>query len=602
METKISTVAWQQSLALKPSPLIFDIPYQTVDIYPVLQDFHHSPKDSIFKSKTAFLKLENGKPEDEQTEVNKSFTLVTHECKRATPCKKISFKIKKQSSLYRRNVSSKSASIPHNKVAELTKKFNEMVDSRSIWEEEKVKLFLKRGDSDADKGKRISIVHKDSIKVSRKPSVKTKPSSDSTNLVIIKTTRKNSFKKPNSANINSTEPEMANKPERPTTLNLNIPASMIEQTSPNGTSVKAAIEIFEKRSSVSLPVKTKPLLPDKPAGLRNLSATLPRRVRSRPLEPSLITTEIKEDTKSTEEINKTEEFAEDKVEVINIPAVLPQRRCDSMYETLNMKKVNTQSLKSVSVDNLNTDVKPSSVLPNNSFLWRDKSPSTTSSRSSINTQFQEKLTPEEKPLPPIPSKTAEIFRPLNTLKTIRSKMPLPKSPVPDETVDYEEIGFTINTETPISEEKFKGYDEITKAVNDFEIVDDPLEEQVNEDDKHYEVINREEKIYEELSSMTTKIDDGYEPIGNQHREDIYETLPVAPVTIRRQVQKPLPPTPSETPTKSEEGDYNCYESIYTKKDGYYESIYGKCLLFVVSVKIVQLVSNSHMAVLSESQV
>lgn len=574
METKISTVAWQQSLALKPSPLIFDIPYQTVNIYPVLQDFHHSqPRDSIFKSKTAFLKLENGKPEDEQTEVNK---LVTHECKRATPCKKISFKIKKQSSLYRRNVSSKSASIPHNKVAELTKKFNEMVDSRSIWEEEKVKLFIKRGDSDADKGKRISIVHKDSIKVSRKPSVKTKPSSDSTNLVIIKTIRKNSFKKPNSANL--TEPEMANKPERPTTLNLNIPASMIEQTSPNGTSVKAAIEIFEKRSSVSLPVKTKPILPDKPAGL---SATLPRRVRSRPLEPSLITTEIKEDTKSTEEINKTEEFAEDKVEVINIPAVLPQRRCDSMYETLNMKKVNTQSLKSVSVDNLNTEVKASSVLPNNSFLWRDKSPSTTSSRSSVNTQ----LTPEEKPS--IPSKTVEIFRPLNTLKTIRSKMPLPKSPVPDETVDYEEIGFT---ETPISEEKFKGYDEITKAVNDFEIVDNPLEEQVNEDDKHYEVINREEKIYEELSSMTTKIDDGYEPIGNQHREEenIYETLP--PVAIRRQVQKPLPPTPSETTTKSEEGDYNCYESIYTKKDGYYESIYGKYLLE-------QLVSNSHMAVI-----
>lgn len=599
MDTKISTVAWQQSLALKPSPLIFDIPYQTVDIYPVLQEFHSNQqlKDSF--SKTGFLK-QSLDSEDERTEVNnKPSTLVTHECKRATPCKKISFKIKKQSSLYRRNVSafSKSASIPHNKVAELTKKFNEMVDSRSIWEEEKVKLLIKRGDSvsDADKGKRVSIVHKDSIKVSRKPSVKTKPSSDTTNLVIIKTTRKSSFKKPNSANI-STEPEMAKKPEisplRPTTLNLNIPENVIEQTSPNGTSVKAAIEIFEKRSSVSLPVKTKPVLPDKSAALRNLSATLPRRMRSRPVEPSLITTKIKEDTKSTEEqkeeINKTEEhdgeFAEDKVEVINIPAVLPQRRCDSMYETLNMKKVNTQSLKSVSVDNLNTEVKTSSVLPNNSFLWRDKSPSTTSSRSSINTQFQEKLTPEEKPLPAIPSKTTqEIFRPLNTLKIIRSKMPLPESPVPDETVDYEEIGFTIN-----KEETFKGYDEITKAVNDFEIVDNSShKEQINEDDnKHYEVINREEKIYEELSNMSTKIDDGYEPIGNQHREaenisdpieNIYETLPVAPVTIRKQLQKPLPPTPSAI--RTEESEYNCYESIYTKKDGYYESIYGKCLLF-----------------------
>lgn len=580
METKISTVAWQQSLGLKPSPLIFDISYQTVDIYPVLQDLHTNRsqhlKDNIFKSKTAFLKqsLDNGKLEDKPTEVKPS-TLIMNECKRTTPCKKISFKIKKQSSLYRRNGFSKSASVPNNKVAELTKKFNEMVDSRSIWEEEKVKLLIKRGDSisEADKGRKISLVHKDSIKVSRKPSVKTKPSSDSTNLVIIKTSRKSSFKKPHSAN----EPEMAQKPEvsplRPTTLNLNISEKVTEQTSPNS-SVKAAIEIFEKRSSVSLPIKTKPLLPDKSAALRNLSATLPRRMRAKPLEPSLITTEIKEDLKNNEEqeeINKTEEndgeFTEDKVEIINIPAVLPQRRCDSMYETLNMKKV-TQSLKSVSVDNLNTEVK-TSALPNSSFLWRDKSPSITSSRSSINTQ----LTPEDKPLPP----KSEFFRPVNTLKTIRSKMPLPESPVPDETVDYEEIGFTTNKDTPISEEKFKGFDEITKTV--CEIVDNPTEQI----DKHYEVINREEKMYEELSNMSTKIDDGYEPIGNQHREEenindpsenIYETLP-ASVTMRRQVQKPLPPTPSATITRIEESDYNCYESIYTKKDGFYESIYGK---------------------------
>ncbi|XP_066144502.1 uncharacterized protein Exn isoform X2 [Euwallacea fornicatus] len=603
METKISTVAWQQSLALQPSPIIFDIPYQTVDIYPVLQDirsnqsFLHSQKlkDSIFESKKAFLEqsLSDDKSEDELMEVKPLLGSV-QECKKSAPCKKISFKIKKQSSLHRRNVSApKVTNIPSSSVAELTKKFNEMVESRSFWEEEKVKMLIQRGDSVSSETKRPSVVHKDSVKVLRKPSVKTKPNLESKNLVILKT-RKTSVKKQNSEKL-STRAKFTEKPEhppRPTTLNLHI-----LDTSPNGTSVRAAIEKFEKRSSLSFPQKTdiqrpKPTVPEKSSALiRSLAsktATLPRSFKSISTDTSLTNL----DSEHNSEIKKTElntEFEEDIVEVINIPAVLPQRRCDSMYETLNMKKVQS-SLKSVSVDNISSEIKASSALPNSSFLWRDKSPSSTSSRSSISTIFHTAAnTPEEmKKLPPeippklVPKLTVEVAK----VQVIKRKMPLPESPIlpprgckfHEDLIEYEEIcGLESHEET------FKGYDEITKPVNDL-VMDGAKKEKMYEMIKiseKFKVDDTEVEHYEEI----TKDDDGYEPIGHllpgnrsssPETENIYETLPIDPIPMRRQLPPRPPPSTIES-TKSDETVYNCYESIYTKKEGYYESIYGSQL-------------------------
>ncbi|XP_048522410.1 uncharacterized protein LOC125504459 isoform X1 [Dendroctonus ponderosae] len=604
METKISAVAWQQPLALNPGPIIFDIPYQKVALYPVLRNYRsnhsflHSPKlrDSILESKKAFLSqsLSDEKPEDEQME-EKPLLGAVQEIRRP-PCKKISFKIKKQSSLYRRSTGApKVTNIPLNKVAELTKKFNEMVDNNSLWDEHSLKSLVKRVDSATSDSVRPALVHRDSEKVSRKPSVKTKPVLEPKKIVLKKTTKKSSIKRQNSdklkirakfqekAEANGKPAEAAN---RPTTLNLNlnIPKAIIE-TSPNGTSVKAAIEIFEKRSSILLPKselavaapKPKPLIPEKPQLAKKM-----------PSKPSVLIT-----TKDIPE-NKTEqfesEFEEDKVEIINIPAVLPQRRCDSMYETLNMKKVQTPALKCRSVDDLNTEVQSASVIPNSSFLWRDKSPSVSSSRSSINAQFQERLNNAECNATALPS--AKPVKP-HALKSVKRKMPLPQespgaSRKTRDVPDYEEISTSFTEETLLNEETFKGYDEITKPLNEVEILDASTEEtpyevieetaKAKEDDKHYEEIRKEEKIYEELSSMTSKLDDGYEPIGNQRcslarPENIYETLPHSTLPRR---QEPLPPRPPSS-TINEEIEYNCYESIYTKKDGYYESIYGSQL-------------------------
>uniref|UniRef100_A0AAR5QEM6 DH domain-containing protein n=2 Tax=Dendroctonus ponderosae TaxID=77166 RepID=A0AAR5QEM6_DENPD len=604
METKISAVAWQQPLALNPGPIIFDIPYQKVALYPVLRNYRsnhsflHSPKlrDSILESKKAFLSqsLSDEKPEDEQME-EKPLLGAVQEIRRP-PCKKISFKIKKQSSLYRRSTGApKVTNIPLNKVAELTKKFNEMVDNNSLWDEHSLKSLVKRVDSATSDSVRPALVHRDSEKVSRKPSVKTKPVLEPKKIVLKKTTKKSSIKRQNSdklkirakfqekAEANGKPAEAAN---RPTTLNLNlnIPKAIIE-TSPNGTSVKAAIEIFEKRSSILLPKselavaapKPKPLIPEKPQLAKKM-----------PTKPSVLTTAKDIPENKTEQFES--EFEEDKVEIINIPAVLPQRRCDSMYETLNMKKVQTPALKCRSVDDLNTEVQSASVIPNSSFLWRDKSPSVSSSRSSINAQFQERLNNAECNATALPS--AKPVKP-HALKSVKRKMPLPQespgaSRKTRDVPDYEEISTSFTEETLLNEETFKGYDEITKPLNEVEILDASTEEtpyevieetaKAKEDDKHYEEIRKGEKIYEELSSMTSKLDDGYEPIGNQRcslarPENIYETLPHSTLPRR---QEPLPPRPPSS-TINEEIEYNCYESIYTKKDGYYESIYGSQL-------------------------
>ncbi|CAG9759498.1 unnamed protein product [Ceutorhynchus assimilis] len=602
METNISPVNWQQPLSLNRSTIIFDIPYRRANIYPVIDDtksnksFLHSQKlrESILESKRVFLNhsLNDEKPEDEQMEEKPllGFQLDT----KKNPSKKISFKIKKQSSLYRRNGGvPKVTNIPTNKVAELTKKFNEMVENRTFWEEQRIKMSSANSESSSN------IVHRDSMRVTRKPSVKTKPSLDGKNLVIIKT-RKTSIKKQNSIRAKA---EVIDKkleeqqPIRPTTLNinLNIPKAILE-TSPNGTSVREAIEIFEKKYVPSSP--TKPAIPEKSPAVRNLMAkiaTLPSSYR-RHAQDKVIEKHITDETKMIDESMNVEtvtEFEDDAVQIINIPAVLPQRRCDSMYETLNLKKIQTQPLKAKSVDNINTESKPGFVLPNTSFLWRDKSPSSASSRSSINTQFQERLTNVEnaKKPPDIPPKPS--------VRILKKKMTLPdESPMEkDDLDDYEVIGecMIVSNELKeiisedniiVNEETFKGSDEITKLINEFEIIDSPLTNVSNID--HYEEIKKEDKIYEELSNMSTKIDDGYEPIGHKleesvyeqcptpKSENIYETLPAPPIPLRRQQQEPLPPRPPSS-NRNDDTVYNCYESIYTKKDAFYESIYGSQL-------------------------
>ncbi|XP_030761939.1 uncharacterized protein LOC115886792 isoform X2 [Sitophilus oryzae] len=617
----MTTVNCQKPVAFDTSPLIFDIPYPNVTIYPVIshlqsnRSFLHSQKlkHSILQSKKAFLhvSIEDQKPEDEQME-EKSIVLgqlLDH--KRTVP-KKISFKIKKQSSLHKRNVGiQRIANIPTNKVAELTKKFNEMVENQNV-SREQMRMLVKRGDSDTDKVKR-TLVQREGSKVSRKPSVKTKPALEGKNLVIIKTkpVRKSSIKRQGSwGREKLTETPI----QRPTTLSLNrtlnVPKAIIE-TSPNGTSVRAAIEIFEKKSAVTAlsptkpetktstlkpSPKPKPEIPEKSATLRDFRRPSPNATPVKAADNSHLT-QTDSGTTNKEPKEESGEFGDEEiVQIINIPAVLPQRRCDSMYETLHLRKIPTDSLKSKSVDNINKELRNSSIQPNCSFLWREKSStSTRTSFSEVGTpEDTRKLPPDIPPKPNVDTKPAlppKLMgkRPVSSIKTNCDN---------DTLADYEEIGSSV-TINDTNDEKFKGYDEITKPVNEMEVMkteklyeeiirpDSPSKEVPEE--KYYEEIikNSEEKIYEELKPVVPiRNDDGYEPIcsnlpekdsgRNQIKENIYETLPAHSIPSR--LQEPLPPRPPSS-TRQEENVYNCYESIYTesRKDGYYESINGSQL-------------------------
>ncbi|XP_076250226.1 ephexin isoform X6 [Rhynchophorus ferrugineus] len=617
----MTTVNWQNAIAFDTSTVILELPYAEVALYPVLTDiqsnksFLHSAglNKSTLQLKRAFLEqsINDQQPEDVQMD-EKSLMVIQSEHKRPAP-KKISFKIKKQSSLHKRNFSvPRITNIPTNKVAELTKKFNEMVENQTM-SREQVKMLVKRVDSvcgDPEKVKRTLTVgmHRDSSKVARKPSVKTKPTLEGKNLVIIRTKpgRKSSMKKEHNdkltVRVKTTNTEPEETIPRPTTLNinksLNIPNAIIE-TSPNGTSVREAIEIFERKSSPPVkpkpteipvqkaPTKVKPEIPEKSPILISLKdVSKSASVQNKEIPTDNTTASIENDSK------ETEEFDEDKVQIINIPAVLPQRRCDSMYETMHLRKISPDP-KFKSAENIYKDDSRSSlsIQPNYSFLWRDKSASVPIANSKVPTPEDMKKLPPD--IPPKPN--VEPIKPPLPPKIIHKNALPSKISKPNcdrKLPDYEEIGAPVSSELPIgSDETFQNYDEITKPVDEVEKSEKIYEEITRPDSavafEHYEEIVKEEKIYEELKPVISKPDDGYEPIGSKltdtvyedaRDENFYETLPVPPMPLRRQKQEPLPPRPPSS-TRQEESLYNCYESIYTesKKDGYYESINGSQL-------------------------
>ncbi|KAF7272278.1 hypothetical protein GWI33_014937 [Rhynchophorus ferrugineus] len=623
--TEMTTVNWQNAIAFDTSTVILELPYAEVALYPVLTDiqsnksFLHSAglNKSTLQLKRAFLEqsINDQQPEDVQMD-EKSLMVIQSEHKRPAP-KKISFKIKKQSSLHKRNFSvPRITNIPTNKVAELTKKFNEMVENQTM-SREQVKMLVKRVDSvcgDPEKVKRTLTVgmHRDSSKVARKPSVKTKPTLEGKNLVIIRTKpgRKSSMKKEHNdkliVRVKTTNTEPEETIPRPTTLNinksLNIPNAIIE-TSPNGTSVREAIEIFERKSSPPVkpkpteipvqkaPTKVKPEIPEKSPILISLKdVSKSASVQNKEIPTDNTTASFENDSK------ETEEFDEDKVQIINIPAVLPQRRCDSMYETMHLRKISPDP-KFKSAENIYKDDSRSSlsIQPNYSFLWRDKSASVPIANSKVSTpEDMKKLPPDIPPKPNVEPIKPPLPPKIIHKNALPSKISKPNhEPNCDRKLpDYEEIGAPVSSELPIgSDETFQNYDEITKPVDEVEKSEKIYEEITRPDSavafEHYEEIVKEEKIYEELKPVISKPDDGYEPIGSKltdtvyedaRDENFYETLPVPPMPLRRQKQEPLPPRPPSS-TRQEESLYNCYESIYTesKKDGYYESINGSQL-------------------------
>ncbi|XP_044260068.1 uncharacterized protein LOC123008342 [Tribolium madens] len=462
----LNPVQWEKPLSLdrqSPSLHVLEVPL------PSLQNssFLHSQKlrENLTESRKAFLRNLN---EEEKVEPNNE--------PRKPPTKKISFKIKKTASIYRHN--QKMTTISASKVAELTMKFNMINEKNSILEQPKFRKLVKRVNSqrslDSDK------VTKHSVKnvVTRKPSVKTKPYEDK-EIVIVR--RKPTIKrKPSRANLE--KPVLVNEQNRPTTLPLDDTQTTTQppsKPSPTGT-VRAAIEIFERRNSSPVPnLVPKPKVPEKPTKL------------------------------------KPDKTDEDLVQIVNIPAVLPHRRCDSMYETLNVAK--TPALKPTKSEE--TIVKPK---PNTSFLWsinQDKSPSASKDDWKDLYDFVD-------PAPQIPPRSAPTKPPTPPKKTYMK-------PPPEEKI-YEELNVSRDEDT-ISHSY-----EYCEGDDGYEICVSP---------------EAKENIYETLPP------------------------PLLPKRQQQEPLPPRPPSRSSYCTiQNPENVSNCYESIYNPEsksnESTYESIYG----------------------------
>ncbi|RZC38474.1 uncharacterized protein BDFB_001401, partial [Asbolus verrucosus] len=545
MAAHLNPVQWEKTLSLdrqSPSLHLLDIPRQiSLQYHPALpissknSSFLHSQKlrENLLESRKAFLRsLENDEEKEATAEVE---TAANHEQKRA-PAKKISFKIKKTASIYRRNPSSnpKMTTISASKVAELTMKFNGMINEKnSILEQPKFRKLVRRVNSqrsvDSEKvSRKSSVKTKDyNVVVTRKPSVKTKPmfNIDDKDIVIVK--RKPVIKRKTSDNkacvrakVGYLEsPHTAKKAEdqnsRPNTLPLPDPPPKPKQSTTGA--VRATIEIFERRNSESTsPITHNPPVPN----------VVPK---PKVPEKKFVLTKLKTQ-------QKTEEPDEDQVQIVDIPALLPQRRCDSMYETLNLKKT-PPSLKPTKSEEA---IATADIKPNTSFLWsinQDKSPSTSKDDWKNLYDFVD-------PKPEIPPRSVPAKPPTPPKKTFKQQSPLPEEKI------YEELNVSRDEDTV---------------------------------SHSYEYCESGDK-YEEVGGG--KVDDGYEYCASpDSKENIYETLPAPPLLPKRQQMEPLPPRPpsrsSYCTIQNGENVSNCYESIYNAEsksnadvESTYESIYG----------------------------
>lgn len=504
--------------------------------------------------------------EESQNSEPKTMTTADN-IERKPPCKRISFKIKKTASIYRKN------QLRMNTVAELTNKFNELQNKHS---DVKVSNLVKRVNS---------IRNEDAIKVFRKPSVKMKP--------IFRTEDKFQYvKKPvtRRASVKTKTPKATVDKVFTTSAKIEI----VDKTPARKTStVKETIEIFEnKRKSLEIVPPAaqkmpKPKIPDKNVVLKMLRKSPVKHVTLTDITHSKTETEkdnvshnvtvktvenstnvnaqpkvsylhsqstkqsIGTSTTDTVKINNnttrttisieiTNAHHDDSiVEVLNLPT-LPPKKCDSKQET--HKKL-TLPPKSLAISNKIPEepLNSNDMKPNTSFLWRRNSQDRSPHKDAAFVPepvadpkvLIEKMNEKEEELcvPPRNIPKITVSRPPTPPpKNFKRKMPLPD--------DYEQMDLD-------------GYEELSPN-------------------------------YEDL-----KEEDGYEYCRNPDEENIYETLPLRksppPPLLPRRQEEPLPPRPPSrnsysSSTVVESVVSNCYESIYssskTTGDDTYESIYG----------------------------
>uniref|UniRef100_A0A1Y1JXM7 DH domain-containing protein n=1 Tax=Photinus pyralis TaxID=7054 RepID=A0A1Y1JXM7_PHOPY len=470
---------------------------------------------NVEESRKVFLNLCETKDEESQPpDPNKE-----NMEQKKSPTRKISFKCSKKPS-FRRTApnSGKLAALNPNTVAELTSKFNEMLSDRvPILEQPKFARLVRRVNSlKATPPAQVDITNK---KVARKPSVKIKP-----------------------ANLDDSKRPQHFSSQTNLELRQNDEKSAVK-TETTGT-VRATIQIFERRSSESRTpeneVKTivkelekvpKPKVPEKSPNIKTKDLVIKNGVKK------LKALDIRDDTsvnqfpvdssnvpKQIEGGDQEKKTDEEEVQILNIPLVMP-RRCDSKYETLNLRKIHPTDS--------NTLVKP-----NTSFLWRQKSLEAQTDWKSLYDAVgsaSQDLKPEPPAIPPRPTSLNLAKRPLAPKAINKKKMPLPTEH--DDTM----------------------YELVTGGHN-------------------YEYLSR-------YDANEQNADDGYEcfdPIEESPKkpesEQIYETLP-----CRRKQEQPLPPRPPSSILQKGEAFSNCYESIYqlssknTNEETFsnnYESIYG----------------------------
>ncbi|KAK5645320.1 hypothetical protein RI129_006620 [Pyrocoelia pectoralis] len=475
-----------------------------------------------------------------------------------SPARKVSFKCKKPS--FRRSTTNttKLTALNPNTVAELTSKFNEMLADRvPILEQPKFARLVRRVNSlKATPPAQVDIANK---KIVRKPSVKIKPVQD-----LNKTNQQDSKKLQNFSSGTTIELRQNVKTEPTETSSYNI--------EPTGT-VRATIQIFERRSSQSRTPENevknvvkefekvpKPKVPEKSPNIKSKDLVIKNGVKKlKALEtrdnPSVNQTLVDSPNNSNalkHSVTNTErktEVDEEEVQILNIPLVMP-RRCDSKYETVNLRKISPteHSVLESKLETVNTLVRP-----NSSFLWRQKSLEAQIDWKSlydvVGTVPQE-VKPVPPAIPPRPTSLNLTKKPSTSKPINKKKMPLP----------------TEHAEKIYEELAVSGCDDSVSGHN-------------------YEYCRSLSK-YEDIEQ---KSDDGYEcfdpPADSSpkkcDREEIYETLPCQ-IPMRKQEQ-PLPPRPPSSIIQKGELVSNCYESIYqmnTKPmndetlSNNYESIYG----------------------------